>query len=62
MCYMSFMLSIVVVWNYIFCNDGKLKMYNVLGFCFAIFVFLYQENFDVNTKNHKHHNFPSGSR
>jgi hypothetical protein len=39
MCYMSFMLSIVIVWNYIFYNDGQFKMYNVLGFYFAIFMF-----------------------
>jgi hypothetical protein len=62
MCYMSFMLSILVVWNYIFYNDGQFKMFNILGFCFAIFMFLYHEFFDINIKARKHHNFPSGSK
>jgi hypothetical protein len=57
-----FMLSIVDVWNYKVCNDGKFKMYNVIRFLFAIFMFLYHENFDINIKAHKHHNFPSGTR
>ncbi len=62
MCYMSFMLLNVVVWNYIFYNDRQFKMYNVLGLCFAISMFLYHENFDINIKAHKDHNVFSGSR
>jgi hypothetical protein len=37
-------------------------MYNVLGFCFAIFMFYYHENFDINIEAHKNHNFPNGSK
>jgi hypothetical protein len=50
MYYMSFMLSIVVVWNSIFYNDGQFKMYNVMGLYFAIFMFLYHENFVLTLK------------